>query len=103
MMTDLHTINRSPYSHEALQSCLRVAVAGSAIVLYEDGVYAAVKCTQVAMLLQQALDKHEVYALQPDMQARGIDPQQLLPGIMIIGYPEFVELSVQRNKVQAWC
>ena len=41
----LHTINKSPYEKNSLQTCLRVAPDKSDILLIEDGVYAALKNT----------------------------------------------------------
>ena len=37
----LHTVNKSPYEKNSLDTCLRLAKQGSAILLIEDGVYAA--------------------------------------------------------------
>ena len=41
----LHTINKSPFEKNSLQTCLRVAPDKSNILLIEDGVYAALKNT----------------------------------------------------------
>ena len=41
----LHTINKSPYEKNSLQTCLRVAPEKSKILFIEDGVYAALKNT----------------------------------------------------------
>ncbi|KRT72553.1 MAG: DsrH protein, tRNA 2-thiouridine synthesizing protein B, partial [Candidatus Rokubacteria bacterium CSP1-6] len=43
----LFTVNKSPYLHSNLETCLRVAPDGAPLVLYEDGVYAAVAGTRV--------------------------------------------------------
>ena len=40
-MATLHTVSRSPFRDVALESCLRVALPGSAVLLLEDGVYGA--------------------------------------------------------------
>ena len=37
----LHTVNKSPFSSDALNECARFASNGSDILLIEDGVYAA--------------------------------------------------------------
>ena len=44
----LHTVARSPFETAALASCLRVARSGSAVLLLEDGVYAALAGTAVS-------------------------------------------------------
>jgi tRNA 2-thiouridine synthesizing protein B len=38
----LHTVNKSPFERNTLESCLRHAKNGSAVLLIEDGVYAAI-------------------------------------------------------------
>ena len=42
----LHTVNKSP-QNPALKTCLRVAAKDSAILLIEDGVYAALEGTEL--------------------------------------------------------
>ena len=37
----LHIVNKSPTQTNALQSCLRLAKSGHALLLIEDAVYAA--------------------------------------------------------------
>ena len=41
----LHTVNKSPFTDNSLQSCIRCCQAGQAILLIEDGVYGAVAKT----------------------------------------------------------
>ncbi|MBF0334232.1 MAG: sulfurtransferase complex subunit TusB, partial [Alphaproteobacteria bacterium] len=44
----LHTVNKSPFEKNALESCLSHAVEGASILLIEDGVYAALGGTSTA-------------------------------------------------------
>ena len=44
----LHTVNKSPFDHNSLESCLKFARKGSAVLLIEDGVYAAARDTAVS-------------------------------------------------------
>jgi tRNA 2-thiouridine synthesizing protein B len=44
----LHTVNKSPFEHSALDTCLRYAREGASVLLIEDGVYAAARGTAVA-------------------------------------------------------
>ena len=37
----LHTVNKSPFERNALESCLRLAASGASVLLIEDGVVAA--------------------------------------------------------------
>ena len=95
----LYTINKSPSSTHNLTSLLRIAPAGSPILLYEDGVYGAMPSPQTIPIIQAAMDNHKIYALDADLEARGID--RVIDGIHIIGYDEFVEL-VEKHDVTPW-
>ena len=95
----LHTVNKSPLASASLESALRVAAAGAPILLLEDGVYAARPGSRSQALLDSALAGHPLYALGPDLEARGI--QQVIPGIRVIGYDGFVEL-VEQHSVVPW-
>jgi tRNA 2-thiouridine synthesizing protein B len=95
----LYTVNKSPLSTVSLASVLRIAPSGAPILLYEDGVYAAMRGAKSTQVVQDALDKHPVYALDADLEARGIG--EVLDGIQIIGYDGFVEL-VEQHDVAPW-
>ncbi|MBL4585337.1 MAG: sulfurtransferase complex subunit TusB [Pseudomonadales bacterium] len=97
----LHTINRSPFGSSCLQSCLDVAAAGSAIILIEDAVYAALPNTQYTDQIAAALGKHKFYALDPDLKARGIH-EATLDGIESVDYDGFVALCTEFSKVVSW-
>lgn len=97
----LHTVNKSPFEKTTLQSCLANAKAGSAILLIEDGVYAAQSGTAFASAMEQAMQKHSVYVLGPDLEARGL-AEKLLDGITVVDYSGFVDLVVESNVVESW-
>ena len=101
-MSMLHTINKSPFERASLDTCLRVLQSGSTLLFYEDGVYAVVRGTAVATRVERALELAEVFCLEPDLAARGLDPDQLLAGVKLVGYEGFVELAVRNHQVQAW-
>ena len=42
----LHIVNKSPHQARSLESCLRLALPGHAVLLIEDGVYAATAGSQ---------------------------------------------------------
>ena len=98
----LHTVNKSPFERNTLDSCLRLAKKGSAILLFEDAIYAAKKGTSVADRTAAAAKDFTVYVLGPDLDARGIDRDQVIDGIEIIDYDGFVDLVVDRGPVHAW-
>jgi tRNA 2-thiouridine synthesizing protein B len=95
----LYTVNKSPLSTNSLSSVLRIAPPGSPVLLYEDGVYAAMPGAASTPLIEQALAAHPVYALDADLEARGI--ATVVDGVVVIGYDGFVEL-VEQHDVAPW-
>lgn len=101
-MSDLHTVNKSPFEKSSLESCLRFSMAGSAILLYEDGVYAALKGTAVENMIASVVGEKKVYVLGPDYKARGLDESRIIDGVEVVDYAGFVDLVDTNDKVQAW-
>jgi tRNA 2-thiouridine synthesizing protein B len=101
-MSILHTVNKSPFERNALESCLKFATDGSALLLFEDGVYAALKGTAVESHVSEALGRLKVYVLGPDLQARGFSAERIIEGISVVDYAGFVDLAAENGKVQAW-
>ena len=89
----LHTVNQSPYSSTALESCIRLTTSGDEILLLENGVYAVSH-----PLLENC--PCAVYALGADLNARGLTT--IAARLTIIDYARFVELVVAHNKQVAW-
>ncbi|MCG6885822.1 MAG: sulfurtransferase complex subunit TusB [Proteobacteria bacterium] len=101
-MSTLHTVNKSPFDRRALESCLRLATKGSAVLLFEDGVYGAMKGTEKSAIVEKALGDVSIYVLGADMKARGVDTSKLIDGIKVVDYKGFVDLTVENDKVNAW-
>ncbi len=97
----LHIVNKSPFERNSLESCLKHAVKGSAILLIEDGIYAALKDTQTTARVQAAMMDCTVYVLQPDVEARGMQGR-VLEGVTPVDYAGFVDLTASHNAVQSW-
>jgi tRNA 2-thiouridine synthesizing protein B len=97
----LHTVNKSPFEHSALETCLRFARQGSAVLLIEDGVYGAVKDTAVSNQVREALKSVSICALKPDVEARGMQ-NRVMDGVRLVDYEGFVDLVVEHNTVQSW-
>ena len=95
----LYTVNKSPFSTNSLRSVLRIAQAGSPVLLYEDGVYAAMPGARSASTVAEAISEHPIYALDADLEARGIGT--VIDGIRVIGFDGFVEL-VEQHDVAPW-
>ena len=101
-MAILHTVNKSPFERDALESCLRHAREGSAILFIEDGVYALLRETEHAARVGQTAARFKLYALGPDLEARGIRPERLIEGVTLVDYHGFVDLAVAHDRVQSW-
>ena len=97
----LHTVNKSPFENKALESCLRYARKGSAVLLIEDGVYAAARGTAVSKSIEAAMKEVSIYALAPDVAARGMQ-NRVMDGVRLVDYGGFVDLVVEHNAVQSW-
>ena len=97
----LHIVNKSPQERNTLDSCLRVAQSGGAILLIEDGVYAVIKGNVAEAKLKAAMDKFKLYALAPDVDARGI-ADRVMEGITLVDYTGFVNLVAENKNCQSW-
>jgi len=83
----------------ALEDCLRYASKGSSIILYEDGIYAAMPGTSVADRMSGVAADYKVYVLKEDLLLRGID--KVMDGVTEVDYAGFVGL-VEENKTASW-
>lgn len=96
----LHIVNRSPTQSDALDSCIRRAQPGNAILLIEDAIYAL-------LILEQLFSKHqklsqlEIYALAEDVTARGAS-QWCTEQIRLVDYQGFVALTEHYPSSLSW-
>ncbi len=97
----LHIVNKSHMQTNALQTCLRLARPGHALLLIEDAVYAATAAGAESAGLAAALAQLKVYALQPDVEARGM-AGRLIDGVAAIDYAGFVDLVAEHPNNQSW-
>lgn len=98
----IHTVNKSPFERNSLDSCLRLSEKGSPVLLLEDGVYAATSGTSVSDQMSAAVKDHPMYVMGPDLQARGISDDKIMDGITVVDYGGFVDLVVEHGTVQSW-
>jgi tRNA 2-thiouridine synthesizing protein B len=96
----LHILNKSPLEKSTLDTVLRLASSG-ALLLIEDAVYAATKGNAAEGKLRQAMERLKVYALAPDLAARGM-ADRLIDGVAAIDYDGFVDLVVEHPNNQSW-
>ena len=87
-MATLHIVN----SAAALDSCLPLARGHDAVLLIEDGVYAARDELQVAASL---------HVLDSDLRARGL-AGHIDPAFRVVTYDGFVGLVEQHSPIVTW-
>ena len=102
MNSMLHLINKSPFERTALDSCLRLAQAGSSILLLEDGVYAAVGNATHAGKISERMEGLKFYALGAVIAARGLGDAHVIEGLTIVDYEGFVDLVAEHEVTQSW-
>ena len=96
----LHIVNKSPLERRALDTCLRIAAPGT-ILLIEDAVYAATRGTAVEERVREALRRHTICALLPDLEARAV-ADRVLGGVRTVDYGGFVDLVAEHASCQSW-
>ena len=102
-MSTLHTVNRSPFEHGALASCLARVRPGSGVLLIEDGVLGALAGSPHAdRLAVAAAAGVEVFALGPDLDARGIEAGRVADVVEVVDYAGFVALACRFAKTATW-
>jgi len=97
----LHTVNKSPFEKNTLTSCLKHCKDGSSLLLIEDGVFAALSGTTFSEKVTEAMKKMNVYVLEPDLNARGVQ-DRLIDGIKKVDYAGYVDLAIEHDTVDAW-
>jgi tRNA 2-thiouridine synthesizing protein B len=97
----LHIVNKSSFQTSTLDTCLRMAQPGHALLLIEDGVYAATAGSAAEAKVRTACTTLKVYALQPDMDARGMTGK-LIDGVTLVDYSGFVDLTVEHQTSNSW-
>ena len=97
----LHIVNKSHLQTNSLRSCLRLAKPGQALLLIEDAIYAATAAGGASADLSNAMRGLKVYALQPDVEARGM-AGKLVDGVTAVDYAGFVDLVAEHPNNQSW-
>lgn len=97
----LHIVNKSPHQTRSLESCLRMALPGHAVLLIEDGIYGATAGSPMAARLGEAGAQVRFYALKPDMDARGMT-SRALDNVTLVDYGGFVDLVAEHGTSNSW-
>lgn len=98
----LHTVNKSPLDRNALESAIKHATKGSAILLIEDGIYGAMQGTAKSEMVTNAMGDVSFYVMGPDLKARGIAEDKVIDGIKLVDYSGFVDLVAEHDVTQSW-
>ncbi len=103
----LHTVNKSAFDNNALGDCLQVVTANDAVLLIENGVYAALNSPQhdldpIKSIKQLSANGTRFYVLGADCEARGLDSSALQPVFNTIDSVGFVALAAAASAIQSW-
>lgn len=101
-MATLHTVNKSPFATNSLQSCLNHAKDGDVILMIEDGVYGGTTGTLIADAVAARAGSVTIHVLEGDAAARGISPERLINSVTPVDYAGFVALAAETDRTQAW-
>ena len=101
-MNMLHKVNKSSFENSSISSCLAMFANDSSVLFIEDGVISVMKSTKFSDLIMDSLSKCKIYALKPDLEARGLSLDNVIDGVKIVGYDEFVDLTTEHDSVQSW-
>ncbi|WP_333902427.1 sulfurtransferase complex subunit TusB [Enterobacter wuhouensis] len=94
----LHTLSHSPWQCD-IDALMRMLREGDALLLMQDGVLAALEGSRFVEILNRA--PISVSALKDDLDARGLSGQ-ISAKIDVIGYTEFVNLTVKHASQMNW-
>lgn len=85
---------------DALINCIDTVSVDDVILLIEGAVYAAL-ATSLPTVLSERINGVAIYALMPDMQARGIDVARCYEHIQYVDYAGFIDLVEYNNPVRS--
>lgn len=89
----LHIVSRSPFSSNALADCIGTFSDGDALLLIEDGTYAA------SGFMPENIAVGPVYCLKADADARGL---QVPETFQAIDDARWVSLCVEHKPIVSW-
>ena len=102
-MATLHTVNKSAFERNSLDSCLSVCKPDARVLLIEDAVVAALQDTAVSAKVSNAIAEGiKFFALQEDVRARGLPEQRIMKNVSLVDYKGFVNLVTESDRVQNW-
>lgn len=94
----LHLIFQSPLGTTTLQ---RIG-NGDAVLFLESAVLCLLKNSVYRLQLTKLLTTNRLFVLVSDIETRGITTAELVEGIEVIDYSDWVTLTAQHHPVQSW-
>lgn len=92
----LHIVNQSPFSHPALELCLRSLSDSDSLILIEDSTL----LLSNSQICNNLPGPDRLFILADDCEARGMAPD---PAIATpVDYARFVELVTLHQKTLSW-
>ncbi|MCP3688658.1 MAG: sulfurtransferase complex subunit TusB [Gammaproteobacteria bacterium] len=102
-MPTLHTVNKSAFERNSLESCLAVCKTDASVLLIEDAVVSALQNTSVSEQVSAAANTGiKFFALADDLKARGLPDQRIMDEVTLVDYAGFVKLATENDRVQNW-
>ncbi len=99
-MSILYILNTSQV--DSLKHCLQRQTRHDALLLIENAVVAVNSGHIAETILSEYINDKNIYALEPDLLARGIQLSEKLGSIQLIDYDGFVTLAVQHQLSCYW-
>jgi len=94
----LHIIAQSPIDSAIFQ---RIG-AGDDVLFLDKALLNLLQKGRLSKILTPLLAEHQLYALADDLEVRGISSAEMLEGITVIAYSDFVNLTVKNSLIQIW-
>jgi len=115
-LATLYLITKSPFIHNDPSEAVKVAILQRnmeekiGVVLLQDAVLGAKKKQtsdkeeSFEQLLKEAMGRGlNIYALEPDLRARAIKPEEIVEGVAPVGYHKLVDLIMDEyEKIVSW-
>jgi tRNA 2-thiouridine synthesizing protein B len=95
----LHIISHTPIEVAIFE---RIG-PGDVVILIENAVLGALQQGALSGQLISSLCENRCCVLNADLEIRGIGVEELVPGVEVMNYSGFVELTVQNPRIQSWC
>lgn len=94
----LHLVFQSPLQAATLQ---RIG-SGDAVLFLENALFCLLKNSVASSQLTGMLATRQLFVLISDIETRGITAAELISGIKVIDYADWVVLTTQHQPVQSW-